>query len=179
MTRSTVLVPLLVLTLGGAAFIPPPATAATDARARVAGTQCKAGERVAYSCALGRKVVSVCVSAGRQATYRYGPLGKPEMTVASSGQDGKARRNEVMLSGGGNQQHLRFSNGGYEYVVYSGITGPGFDPPNVRSSGLVVLRGNDEVSSKECPRNGELQRISYADTQFIAEDTQQDYEQQY
>lgn len=178
MRRSALLIPLLAL-LGGATLTGPAAEAAADARARVAGTQCKAGERVAYSCALGRKVVSVCITAGRRVTYRYGPLGKPEMTVASTGQDGKAFRNEVMLSGGGNQQHLRFNNGGYEYVVYSGITGPGFDPPNVRSSGLVVLRGNDEVSSKECPRNGELQRISYADTQFIAEATDQDYEEQY
>lgn len=179
MARSTVLVPLLALTLGGAAMIPPAATAAADARARVAGTQCKAGERVAYSCALGRKVVSVCITTGRQVAYRYGPLGRPEMTVASTGQDGKAHRNEVMLSGGGNQQHLRFSNGGYEYVVYSGITGPGFDPANVRSSGLVVLRGQDEVSSKDCARNGELQRIPYADIQFIEEDVDQTYEVQY
>ena len=162
MRRSAILLPLLVL-LGGATATGPAAQAAADARTRVAGTQCKAGERVAYSCAFGRKVVSVCISAGRQVTYRYGPLGKPEMTVASTGQDGKARRNEVMLAGGGNQQHLRFSSGGYEYLVYSGITGPSFDPPNVRASGLVVLRGNDEVSSKECARNGELQRLPYAD----------------
>ena len=178
MRTSVILIPMLAL-LGAAAAAGPSAQAAADTRARVTGTHCKAGERVAYSCTLGRKVVSVCTTAGRQVAYRYGPLGKPEMTVTSTGQDGKAYRNEVMLSGGGNQQHLRFSNGGYEYIVYSGITGPGFDPPNVRGSGLVVLRGNDEVSSKECPRNGELQRISYADTQFIAEDTDQDYEEQY
>ncbi len=178
MRRSALLIPLLAL-LGGAAATAPSAEAASDARTRVVGTQCKAGERVAYSCAFGRKVVSVCINAGRQVTYRYGPLGKPEMTVASTGQDGKAQRNEIMLAGGGNQQHLRFSSGGYEYLVYSGITGPSFDPPNVRASGLVVLRGNDEVSSKECARNGELQRLPYADVQFIAEDVDQTYEEQY
>lgn len=178
MRRSTIFVPILAL-LGAAAATGPSAQAAADVRTRVAGTQCMAGERVAYSCTLGRKVVSVCISAGRQVTYRYGPLGKPEMTVVSTGQDGKAHRNEVMLASGGNQQHLRFSNGGYEYLIYSGITGPSFDPPNVRSSGLVVMRGANEVSSKECSRNGELQRLPYADVQFIAEDVDQTYEEQY
>jgi hypothetical protein len=178
MRRSTLLLPAFAL-LAAAAFAGPSATAASDARAQLGGTQCKAGERVVYSCAMGRKVVSVCVTAGRMVTYRYGPLGKPEMTVASTGQDGKAHRNEVMLSGGGNQQHLRFTNGGYEYVVYSGITGPGFDPANVRSSGLAVLKGEDEVSSKQCSRNGVLQRISYDDTQFIAEDPDETYENEY
>lgn len=178
MRPSAFLVSLLVL-LGSAAAAGPSAQAAADARTRVAGTQCKAGERVAYSCAIGRKVVSVCITSGRQVAYRYGPLGTPEMSVISTGQDGKAHRNEVMLSGGGNQQHLRFSNGGYEYLVYSGITGPGFDPPNVRSSGLAVLRGADEVSNRMCTRNGELQRLPYVDVQFIDEDADQTYEEEF
>jgi len=177
MARSTVLVPLLALLLGSAALVP--ASAATDVRAQIGGTHCKVGERVAFTCAFGKKVVSVCTSGGRQVAYRYGPLGKPEMTIVSNGRDGKAFRNEVMLSSGGNQQHLRFRNGGVEYIIYSGITGPSFDPPNVRSSGLTVLRGEDELSSKECGRNGALQRIAYDDTRFIAEDPDQTYETEY
>lgn len=178
MRRSAILVPLLAL-LGAAAATGPSAEAAADARTRVAGTHCRSGERVAYSCAFGKKVVSVCITSGRQAAYRYGPLGKPEIGVISTGRDGKAHRNEVMLSGGGNQQHLRFSNGGVEYLVYSGITGPGFDPPNVRSSGLAVLRGAEEISNRMCARNGELQRLPYADVQFIDEDVDQTYEEEF
>jgi hypothetical protein len=169
MRIASLLLPVLALA-AVAGSSAPPAQAAADPRTVVSGTQCRAGERVAFTCAMGRKVVSVCIQPNRLVAYRYGPLGKPEMVIASSGADGRAHRGEVMLSGGGAQQHLRFHNAGAEYVVYSGITGPGFDPPNVRSSGLVVLRGQDEVSSRACPRNGLLQRIPYEDTRFIAQD---------
>ena len=175
MRAPTLLFPLLA----AAALAGPSAQAAGDARLNIAGTHCKAGERVAYSCAFGKKVVSVCITRGESVTYRYGPLGRPEMVVASTGRDGKAHRNEVMLAAGGNQQHLRFTSGGYEYIVYSGITGPGFDLPNERSSGLVVLKGEDQVADKACARNGELQRIPYDDTRFIAEDPDETFEQEY
>ncbi|MBX7249137.1 MAG: hypothetical protein K1X35_08875 [Caulobacteraceae bacterium] len=167
---------VLVLSLGIAG---PGARAAGDQRAQTAGTQCRTGERVAWTCEMGRKVLSVCLQANRQAAYRYGPLGKPELQIVSNGRDGRAHRNEVMTSGGGNQQHLRFTNGGYEYIVYSGITGPHFDPANLRSSGLVILRGEEQVASRECPRNGVLQRIPYGEIQFIRADDSNAYEDEF
>jgi hypothetical protein len=164
---------LAAATLGGAA------AEAADQRAAVSGSQCLTGERIAYTCAMGRKTLSVCLRPGRQVAYRYGPPGTPEMQIVSNGHDGRAFRNEVMTAGGGNQQHLRFISNGYEYVVYSGVTGPGFDPANARSSGFAVLHGQDEVSSRECSRNGELQRIPYAEIQFIAADDSNANEDQF
>lgn len=175
MRQASPLLALLAVFAAASALPAPTADAAGDPRRNVKGSHCRPGERVAYSCNLGRKTVSVCLGAN-QATYRYGPPGKPEMTLASSGQDGALHRELVTGGGGGTQVHLRFSNAGHEYIIYSGVQGALHDHPGDRWSGLVVMRGEAQVSSQDCKRNGALQRWTHNETDFIAESDDPTYE---
>jgi len=151
------------------------ADAAPNPRYKVAGTHCRPGERVAYSCNFGRKAVSVCLGANT-ATYRYGPLGKPEMSLTSNGRDGRLHRELVTGAGGGTQVHFRFSNAGHEYIVYVGVQGALHSHPGDRWSGLVVMRGDEQVSSQDCPRNGLLQQWTHRESDFIQESDDPTYE---
>ena len=119
----------LLLVLGGCgqrqAATEPPARAE---RARYeagadAGPRCASGERAVYSCSFKHKAVSVCAT-DRAVTYRYGAPGRTDLKITSNGADGHAHLGTARGPGrGGAQTSLRFSNGGYEYIVYSAVGG--------------------------------------------------------
>jgi hypothetical protein len=113
------------------------------AHAGAASTHCAAGERVVYNCAFGRKVASICLAAST-VSYRYGPLGAPELQIASTGADGRAFQNRRMASGGTTETSVRFVNKGYSYVIYVEARGAVADHPNENSSGIVVLKSRDD-----------------------------------
>ncbi|MET3665153.1 hypothetical protein [Caulobacter sp. 1776] len=155
----------------------PKAQAVRVDRAADAGPRCGPGERPVYVCPFKQKTVSVCVT-DRTATYRYGPAGKTDLTIASNGADGRAHLGTARGPGrGGEQTSLRFSNGGYEYIVYSAIGGTDTAVPGRHWSGLVVMKGADEVSSMECPARGPAQRFTL-DTapSFLPREDNPDYE---
>lgn len=118
----------------------PPAQQSPPRQVDASATQCVQGETHLYSCPMGGgRTVSVCVG-NRQVSYRYGPQGDPEIDLTvPAGRPG-------LWAGGQSQPHLRFRSGAYDYVVYSGR-----QPDGVERSGVLVLRGGDEIRRLACP----------------------------
>jgi hypothetical protein len=128
--------------------------------AMAAGAECAAGERPVYACPFGKSVVSVCAT-DHTVTYRHGANGKTDLTITSSGADGRAHAGMLVGGGSGGQQaSLRFSSAGHDYIVYSATSGALTDAPGRSWSGLAVMQGDRQVSSRECPVNGKAQRMS-------------------
>lgn len=128
----------------------------------VRGTQCIASEEIAYSCRFGENVVSIC-STPTTITYRYGPLNRPEIQIASNGVDGRAFQ-QVGGPKGVRLSKLRFSNAGYDYVV-TGLE------KDVRISWLAVYRGAGRpLGERECPQGGELQSLNIPGRPSIADE---------
>lgn len=148
-----------------------------DVAAADAGPRCAAGEHPVYVCPFKQKTVSVCAT-DRAVTYRYGPPGKTDLKIASNGSDGRAHLGTARGPGnGGEQTSLRFSNGGYEYIIYSAIGGTGTAVPGRHWSGLVVMKGAQEISSVQCPVSGKAQQFTL-DTapSFVADEDNPDYQ---
>lgn len=126
---------------------------------------CTADERIAFSCAVGRKVASLCASADLSKTtgyvqYRYGRPGKIEMTYPQD----KVHPSAVFKWGvlgfaGGGTDYYRFSNEGYDYVVYSGM-GRGWT-----QEGIVVEKSGKRLQSLVCKGDaldGENWKVMYS-----------------
>lgn len=129
---------MLAMTMGGAA------------QAAGAATHCAAGERVVYNCAFGHKVASICL-APKTVSYRYGPLGKPELAIVSNGADGHAFQDQIMGSGGSSETAVRFVNNGYSYVIYVETRGALTDHANENNSALVVFKSpQDDGTTLVC-----------------------------
>lgn len=128
----------------GAERPPPPR------RVDASQTLCRQGERAFYNCPLDDgRVVSVCF--GDQHVYRFGPLGDPELEISRAPGAGDVYYGVVVGQGGGQQTHIRFRNGGHDYVVFSGYNGRLADEPGRAYSGVSVLRDGAEVRRLECP----------------------------
>ena len=142
-----------------------------------AGPRCAPGERPVYACAFKEKAVSVCAT-NRVVTYRYGASGKIDLKITSNGSDGHAHLGTARGPGGGGEQtSLRFSNDGYEYIVYSAIGGTGTDVAGRHWSGLVVMKGGQEISSVQCPARGPAQRFTLDNApSFVADEDNSDYQ---
>lgn len=125
--------------------------AAGAAHAGAAATHCTAGEKAVYNCAVGRKVASICLAAST-VSYRYGPLGAPELQITSNGKDGRVFQNRIMGSGGSSETAVRFVNGGYNYVVYVETRGALTDHANENSSAIEIDKGDATVATLTCRR---------------------------
>jgi hypothetical protein len=146
----------LALAAVAAPMLAAPGVGAEPAQAMWAphGSLCARGEEVIFSCGVGRKMVSVC--GGRatapHAQYRFGVPGDIELAFPGPGQSGLSYARE-MYSGGGALQ-IRFSNGGYDYAVYSRTVRTGFGRDgrnNPRfSDGVMVRRGGRLVANRAC-----------------------------
>ncbi len=116
------------------------------------GSLCAVGEEVIFSCGVGRKMVSVCGDRrpSPHAQYRFGLPGDIELAFPGPGQSGLSYAREV-YSGGGALQ-IRFSNGGYDYVVYSRTVRTGFRGRNHPqfSDGVMVRRGARLLANRAC-----------------------------
>lgn len=135
------LLTLLPLVLLGAA----PLTFGTPAPA---GTQCKPGETVVYSCKFGKSVGSACMSA-TSLSYRFGPAGHPTIEIRSN-----ADWSNVHLGGHYSnalaQDYVRFTSNGYAYVIHDSEAGSLSDVPGKRFSGIAVVHGKSDVANLEC-----------------------------
>ena len=125
---------------------------AAQAAGAVRGSLCAQSETIIFHCGVGRKMVSICGSrvAGIPAQYRFGAPGDIELAYPGPGQSPLTYARE-MYSGGGAQQ-IRFSNGGYDYAVYSRTVRTGFNGRNNPrfSDGIMVRRGGRLVSNRSC-----------------------------
>lgn len=123
---------------------------------------CTPQETVVFDCRVGSKRVSVCGSGPDRLQYRFGradaraalELTLPEGPVPAR----RAASGETVPFSGGGGSWLRFRNGDYRYVVYSGIGRWGENGETVEKQGVVVERGGRVVADLPCtgPLTSEL-----------------------
>lgn len=153
MRRAWFIVPALAA-VAAPLLIAPGGNAAAAQVDNPRGSLCATGEVVIFHCGIGRKMVSVC--GGRtpapHAQYRFGMPGDIELAFPGPGQSGLTWARE-MYSGGGALQ-IRFSNGGYDYAVYSRTVRTGFGRGrrnNPRfSDGVMVRRAGRLIANRAC-----------------------------
>lgn len=114
---------------------------------------------IEYSCLLeNNKLVSVVVEKGKTPVYRYGTLGKTEITLPANA---KGKENifvgQGMFIGGASSVYIRFQNGDYNYVLYDG-EGKGW-----YYQGVIVYKGDKIISKKACKSQANLNLYSILD----------------
>ena len=121
----------------------------------VAESLCVAGEEPVLACAVtGGKVMSLCAR-GDQLQYRFGKAGAVEMTWPEKPGPAKGRfsLSTTMFSGGG-EERIRFSSGGFDYVVFQRDIAGDWNPDGTRGhfqdEGVVVLKDGRIVAKKLC-----------------------------
>lgn len=111
---------------------------------------CKADEVPAFSCASGRKTISLCASTDLDAgkgnlTYRFGTSRAIELAFPEPGTSPHAAfRRGVTGATGGGADYLRFSRLGTIYTLYSDYY------RGREEDGLVVERGGKRISVLKC-----------------------------
>jgi hypothetical protein len=126
---------------------------------------CAKDEQVAFSCHVGAKIASLCASPDLSpdqgwVQYRFGKKGAVELTYpAVKEHPRKYFRWGVNGYSGGGTDYFRFSNGGYDYVVYSGF-GKGWT-----KEGVAVEKDGKRVASlvcKDAALDGDNWKIMYS-----------------
>ncbi|WDZ97163.1 hypothetical protein Herbaro_05045 [Herbaspirillum sp. WKF16] len=135
-------------------------------------TMCLPGEKEIFSCATrAKKTASLCASAdfsakGGTLQYRFGAPGKTELQYPDTPQPaaGKFLFSSTMYSGGG-EAHIRFSNGGYDYILFdrtvrTNFKGPTNDP---QFSAGIVVRGpkGAKPSTRGCSNDASIKADAY------------------
>jgi len=113
-------------------------------------THCTANERIVFSCATDIKVVSVCASgdltqSGGSLSYRFGPVGRPEISYPSSGTPRDVVKAGRWVFAGGGGAWLAFHRSPYRYIVYSAI-GRGWH----ERAGLAVEKDGRLLTNLRC-----------------------------
>jgi len=123
---------------------------------------CRRSERVIYACNFGDRRVAVCATDNRL-SYRFGDARRTDLEIDSRPGHVRAHTGGVVGGGGGRQEHIRFSNNGYQYIVHSMEAGSLTDIPGKRISGVTVVRGETGASpivrSLNCPLAGPAQSM--------------------
>ncbi|MBP0599910.1 hypothetical protein J8I26_17505 [Herbaspirillum sp. LeCh32-8] len=133
---------------------------------------CQPGEQEIFSCTTkARKIASLCASPdfsvkGGTLQYRFGTAAKTELQYPDTPQPavGKFFFSSTMYSGGG-EAHIRFTNGGYDYILFdrtvrTNFKGPTNDP--AFSAGVVVrsLSGG-RASTRSCTNDASIRAAAY------------------
>ena len=122
--------------------------------ATAAHAECAADQQTFMSCQIagGAKVLDVCFDAD-MAQYRYGPAGKPELTL----REPVATLTYTPWPGVGRAiwEEVTFANGGHTYTVHGGFDRPmGDEKPedmtNAHFGGVVVRKGDDILAELLC-----------------------------
>ena len=111
-----------------------------------ASAACQGDE--AFSCQIGQKTLDVCYWKGAL-IYRYGPEGKPELTIAEP----LETVDYTPWPGIGSAfwDTVAFQNDGYTYEVWTNVErDPEATEP--RAGGVRVLQGNATVAELTCDR---------------------------
>ena len=105
-------------------------------------SQCRTGEQVIYSCRFGataRPTLGSLCGAGGAIHYRFGPAGKPAIDLASKPDWSNIHTGRVRGQGaGGYQEHVRFTHGVTDYIVFRGQDGELASHPGRTYSGIAV-----------------------------------------
>ena len=122
-------------------------------------TLCEAGEKVVFSCHVGRKIVSLCRPAtqAKALVYRFGAPGRPELVFGQGEQadaSGFTRSNAPRYGGGSTA--VSFRRGEYQYSVYSQV-GRSEGPERMPEfeDGVLVSRHGKPLKRFICDDGGE------------------------
>jgi hypothetical protein len=123
-------------------------------------TLCAQDETIVFSCGAGARTASLCASKGaskNQGTmqYRFGAPGKLELAFpATPGKLAGNFKGGWMTYSGGGGAFVRFSNGPFEYTVFSAIGkwGPSGAPLDV--AGVAIRKDAKEFSNFVCRNVG-------------------------
>ncbi|MDP1736252.1 MAG: hypothetical protein Q8L23_02295 [Caulobacter sp.] len=151
------------LALAAVSLLAVAATSVPPVQAASTPNLCAPGEQPVLSCGVGGKVLSLCASGSLTAEgagsvkmqYRFGRKGAVEMAwpVRPEHPRGLFFLSTTMFSGGG-EERIRFSNGGYDYVVFQRTIAGSRDEDGVRGSyqdeGVAVLKAGKVVGRHIC-----------------------------
>ena len=128
-----------------------PALAALIALAPAWAVHAQGGATTIFTCAIGKKTVSVTRADGRL-TYHYGTGAKDEMSIVGVPASGNVFQLAQRFAG--LEYQLRFKNGDTSYIVYdsegNGRSGA------AATSGLVIMQGTKPISDRACARFAEF-----------------------
>jgi hypothetical protein len=113
-------------------------------------THCAANEQIVFSCVTDHKVVSVCASGdpaqhSGSLSYRFGSLGRPEISYPSPGQSQDVVKAGRWVFAGGGGAWLAFHRSPYRYIVYSAV-GRGWH----EKAGLAVEKNGRLLANRRC-----------------------------
>lgn len=111
-----------------------------------------------FDCRIGAKRLSV-TQQGDALVYRYGSVKKTELKIVANPASGRLFYHRTLYARG-EDQTLRFINGDYNYIVYAHWTAPSGNGDGlsleVFYGGLIVMRGETELSSRSCTSGGDM-----------------------
>ena len=109
-------------------------------------TLCDTEDKVVFSCEIGNKNVSACLTPGAIVKYLYGNKDKVELSLSSP------VFSSSMCSGGGISR-LRFQNGNYSYIVYDVMCNTSISDSQWNKTdfaGLIVLNRDKVIVNNNC-----------------------------
>lgn len=132
-----------------------------EARAKTK-SHCVGSERVVFTCKIKNKVASICASNDFGSNsgymqYRFGRIGSPEVIIPkkTDAHHSKIAYKYFEQGNGGTAIYIRFSEGSYQYYIYS-VSFRGDDDPKtgvstwVEPSGVYVTKVKQTVYSQKC-----------------------------
>lgn len=106
-------------------------------------SHCAKGETIVFACAAGKKLISVCGTAGGL-QYRFGPKGASELNWPDNpAQKNLVTHGSIMLAGGGGD-YLRFTKGQTAYIIYSAST------KSADKEGVAVEKDGKVIANVAC-----------------------------
>lgn len=115
----------------------------------------EAGAETLFHCSFGTREASV-TQQGAQLTYRFGRAGRPQLVLTGNASSGTIFYHRTLYARG-EDQTLRFTNGGYSYVIFNGWSAPNLYLEGARDfSGLLVLRRGRVVRRLDCREGGDF-----------------------
>ena len=123
---------------------------------------CTPQETVVFTCASGKKLISVCASSAITATsgylqYRFGTPGLPLEIALPEGAAHplKAAFGQYEPYAGGGMSWLRFQRGDYRYIVYGGAGRWGAKGETVVRQGVAVENNGKTIANLKCNSRNE------------------------
>lgn len=133
------------------------------ANARAQDSLCRAGERVVFSCSIGKKMVSLCrpAAAVQALVYRFGAPARVELAYPEPGSVAPpAFTQDTSPQYGGGVTTVAFERGEYRYAIYSKVgrsedTGSGADRYPEFEDGIVISRKGVTIRKAACDDGGD------------------------
>jgi hypothetical protein len=129
--------------------------------------QSGSGQETVFQCTLANGKTVRVTAQGGNLFYTYGRGNRRELALRGSARSGNVHYMQQRYAS--IQSQLRFTNGGYHYIVHS--MGPSVVADSRGISGLVVMRGDKRIADHSCRRLAEFQ-AGFDTLQAMPEDSE-------